>query len=151
MKYLIVKQLSIDNHFLWDIWFQGLLSVYKKKQNNSHHFPKYFHIIKKAVFKYWTFFFIDLWWLSVKMYWNISSHWLSWRIKYVKKVFKKISNTTKFYCPNKSIYYFFRTNTKISTSFRRSMLISFWIDTPGTDPGGRTRRHIKLKKYYFFA
>jgi hypothetical protein len=34
MKYLIVKQLSIDNHFLWDIWFQGLLSVYKKK--NSH-------------------------------------------------------------------------------------------------------------------
>jgi hypothetical protein len=38
--------------------------------------------IKKAVFKYWIFFFIDLWWLSVKMYWNISSHWLSLRIKY---------------------------------------------------------------------
>jgi predicted tellurium resistance membrane protein TerC len=30
MKYLIVKQLSIDNHFLWDIWFQGFLSVYQK-------------------------------------------------------------------------------------------------------------------------
>jgi hypothetical protein len=70
MKYLIVKQLSIDNHFLWDIWFQGLLSVYQKNKNNSHrvlakslrikhfashHFPKYFHIIKKkAIFKYWT-------------------------------------------------------------------------------------------------
>jgi hypothetical protein len=26
--------------------------------------------------------FIDLWWWSVKMYWNISSHWLSLRIKY---------------------------------------------------------------------
>ena len=57
MKYLIVKQLSIDNHFLWDIWFQALLSVYQQQQNNSHrflakivashHFPKYFHIIKK--------------------------------------------------------------------------------------------------------
>jgi hypothetical protein len=48
-------------------------------------------------------------------------------------VFKKISNMTKFYCPNKTIYYFFKINTKISTSFRRSMLISFWIDAPGTD------------------
>jgi hypothetical protein len=44
---------------------------------------------------------------------------------FVKKVFKKISNMTKFYCPNKSIYYFFKINTKISTSFLRSMLISF--------------------------
>jgi hypothetical protein len=35
---------------------------------------------------------------------------------------------TKFYCPNKSIYYFFQVNTNISTSFRQSMLISFWID-----------------------
>jgi hypothetical protein len=43
-------------------------------------------------------------------------------------VFKKISNMTKFYCPNKPIYYFFKVNTKISTSFRQSMLISFWID-----------------------
>ena len=43
---------------------------------------------------------------------------------------------TKFYCPNKSIYYFFKINTNISTSFRRSMLISFWIDAPGMDPGG---------------
>ena len=38
MKYLIVKQLSIDNHFLWDIWFHGLLSVYQKNKNNSHRF-----------------------------------------------------------------------------------------------------------------
>ena len=43
----------------------------------------------------------------------------------LKKCLKKISNMTKFYCPNKSIYYFFKINTKISTSFRRSMLISF--------------------------
>ena len=42
---------------------------------------------------------------------------------------------TKFYCPNKSIYYFFKINTKISTSFWQSMLISFWIDVPGVDPG----------------
>jgi hypothetical protein len=49
----------------------------------------------------------------------------------------KISNMTKFYCPNKSIYYFFKINTKISTSFRRAMLKSFWIDVPGVDPGGR--------------
>jgi hypothetical protein len=27
MKYLIVKQLSIDNHFPWDIWFQGVGSM----------------------------------------------------------------------------------------------------------------------------
>ena len=40
---------------------------------------------------------------------------------------KKISNMTKFYCPNKSIYYFVKINTKISTSFRQSMLISFWM------------------------
>jgi hypothetical protein len=33
-------------------------------------------------FAYWTFCFIELWWLSVKMYWKISSQWLSWRIKY---------------------------------------------------------------------
>jgi hypothetical protein len=43
-------------------------------------------------------------------------------------VLKKISNTTKFYCPNKSIYYFFKINTNI---FRQSMLISFWIDVQG--------------------
>ena len=55
-------------------------------------------------------------------------------------MFKQFSNMTKFYCPNKSIYYFF----KINTSFRRSMLISFWIDAPGTDPGGRTRRPSPL-------
>jgi hypothetical protein len=41
---------------------------------------------------------------------------------------------TKFYCPNKSIYYFFKINTKISTSFRRL----------GTDPGFQVRRaHLK--------
>ena len=51
------------------------------------------------------------------------------------KVRLKNSNMTKFYCPNKSIYYFLKINTKISTSFRRSMLISFCIDAPGTDPG----------------
>jgi hypothetical protein len=46
-------------------------------------FPKIFPYYKKAIFKYWTclnphlgIFFIDLWWLSVKMYLNISSHWL---------------------------------------------------------------------------
>ena len=49
-------------------------------------------------------------------------------------MFKKNSNMTEFYCPNKSIYYFFKINTKISTSFRRSMLISFWIDVPGANP-----------------
>jgi hypothetical protein len=60
-------------------------------------------------------------------------------------VFKNISNMTKFYCPNKSIYYFFKINTKISTSFRPSMLISFWIDVPAADPGGvRTRREPLL-------
>ena len=36
---------------------------------------------------------------------------------------------------NLSIF-FFKINTKISTSFRQSMLISFWIDVPGADPGG---------------
>ena len=39
---------------------------------------------------------------------------------------------TKFYCPNKSTYYFFKVNTKISTSFRQSMLISWhWLRLPG--------------------
>ena len=47
---------------------------------------------------------------------------------YNKHNFKTYSNMTKFYSPNKSIYYFFKVNTKISTSFRQSMLISFWID-----------------------
>ena len=65
-------------------------------------------------------------------------------------MFKKISNMTKFYCPNKSIYYFFKINTKISTSFRRSMLISFWIDVPGADRGGRAHSvrapTLKLEK-----
>ena len=89
------------------------------------------------------------------MYWNISSHWLSLRIKYVKKVFKQISNMTKFYCPNKSIYYFFKINTKISTSFRRSMLISFWINVTGADPWGRTHPvrapTLKLEKIWLFG
>jgi hypothetical protein len=69
-------------------------------------------------------------------------------------VFKKISNMTKFYCPNKSIYYFFKINTKISTSFRRSMLISFWIDVPGADAGGRAHPvrapNLQLEKIWFF-
>ena len=60
-----------------------------------------------------------------------------------------------FYCPNKSIYYFFKINTKISTSFRRSMLISFWIDVPGADQGGGRTRCAPLpynwKKYDFFG
>jgi hypothetical protein len=68
-------------------------------------------------------------------------------------VLKKISNMTKFYCPNKSIYYFFKINTKISTSFRRSMLRSFWIDVPGGDPGGRAHParapSLKLEKIWF--
>ena len=31
---------------------------------------------------------------------------------------KCLKNMTKFYCPNKSLYYFFKINTKISTRFR---------------------------------
>ena len=69
-------------------------------------------------------------------------------------MFKQISNMTKFFCPNKSIYYFFKINTKISTSFRRSMLISFWIDVPGADPGGRAHPvrapTLQLEKIRFF-
>ena len=34
-KWFETTVLSIDNHFLWDIWFQGLLSVYQKNKNNS--------------------------------------------------------------------------------------------------------------------
>ena len=56
---------------------------------------------------------------------------------------------TKFYCPNKSIYYFFKINTQISTSFRRSMLISFWIDVPAADPGGG-RPYPKIGKNMIF-
>ena len=62
-------------------------------------------------------------------------------------MFKNISNMTKFYCPNKSIYYFFKINTKISTSFRRSMLISFWIDVPAADPARAPT--LKLEKIWF--
>ena len=43
---------------------------------------------------------------------------------------------------------------KFSTSFRRSMLISFWIDVPGADPGGRAHPvrapTLKLEKIWFF-
>ena len=63
-------------------------------------------------------------------------------------MFKQISNMTKFYCPNKSIYYFFKINTKISTSFRRSMLISFWIDVPG---GAHAPPPLKLEKIWFYG
>ena len=35
----------------------------------------------------------------------------------LKKCLKKNSNMTKFYSSNKSIYYFFTVNTKISTSY----------------------------------
>ena len=70
-------------------------------------------------------------------------------------MFKKISNMTKFYCPNKSIYNFFKINAKISTSFRRSMLISFWIDVPGVDPGGKAQPvrspTLQLEKIWFFG
>jgi hypothetical protein len=52
------------------------------------------------------------------------------------------------------IYYFFKINTKISTSFRRSMLISFWIDAPGADPRGRAHPvrapTLQLEKIWFF-
>ena len=41
-----------------------------------------------------------------------------------------ISNMTKFYCPNKSIYYFFKVNTKISTSYSTIDVNKFpnWYD-----------------------
>ena len=142
MKFLIVKQLSIDNHFLWGIRFQGLLSVYKKNKKKiitgsqlkslhikhfaSHHFPKCFHIIKKKRT-------LNIEHLFYRFVMVVRKNVLEYIIALVvvknkvrlKKVFKKISNMTKFYCPNKSIYYFFKVNTKISTSFRQSMLISF--------------------------
>jgi hypothetical protein len=62
-------------------------------------------------------------------------------------VLKKISNTTKFYCPNKSIYYFFKINTNI---FRQSMLISFWIDVQGVYLA-HAPPPLKLKKIRFFG
>ena len=44
-------------------------------------------------------------------------------------MFKQISNMTKFYSSNKSIYYFFKVNTKISTSFRQSInMFLDWYD-----------------------
>ena len=49
---------------------------------------------------------------------------------------KCLKNMTKFYCPNKSIYYFFKINTKISTSFRPINVNKFLNCAPGTDPGG---------------
>ena len=59
MKYLIGKQLSIDNHFPWDIWFEGL-SVYQKNKNNSHRFLAISQnisiLLKKAIF--FCFFFL---------------------------------------------------------------------------------------------
>jgi hypothetical protein len=66
-------------------------------------------------------------------------------------VFKIFSNITKFYCPNKTIYYFFKINTKISTSFRRSMLISFWIYVPGADPGWAHPPPPKIGKNMIFG
>ena len=65
-------------------------------------------------------------------------------------MFKQISNMTKFYCPNKSIYYFFKINTKISTSFRRSMLISFRIDVPGGRVHLVRAPTLQLEKIWFF-
>ena len=48
----------------------------------------------------------------------------------LKKCLKKISNMTKFYCPNKSINYFFKVDTKLSTSFRKINVNKFlnWYD-----------------------
>ena len=66
----------------------------------------------------------------------------------LKKCFNKFQIWQKFYCPNKFIYYFFKITTKISTSFRWSMLISFWIDVPGADPGDAP---LKLEKIWFFG
>ena len=45
-------------------------------------------------------------------------------------MFKKISNMTKFYSSNKSIYYFFKVNTKISTSYSTIDVNKFlnWYD-----------------------
>ena len=141
MKYLIVKQLSIDNHFPWDIWFHGLLSVYIAKIIHikhvaSHHFPKYFHSIKKRSLNIGLLstctlaFFLNRCMMVVRK--NVLEYIIALVVVKNKVRLKKclnfFSNMTKFYCPNKSIYYFFKVNTRISTSFRQSMLISFWID-----------------------
>ena len=131
MKYLIVKQLSIDNHFLCDIWFQGLLSVYQKnkkiitgsllkslhiKHFASHHFPKYFHIIKKKRFLNIGHFFYRFVMVVCK---NVLEYIIALVVVKNKVRLKKcLKYMTKFYCPNKSIYYFFKINTKLSTSFR---------------------------------
>jgi hypothetical protein len=84
------------------------------------------------------------WYIPVHFYRQPSQIYIKKNVQYLKTAFfiiknkvrlkkclNKISNMTKFYCPNKSIYYFFKFNTLISTSFRRSMLISFWIVVPG--------------------
>ena len=43
-----------------------------------------------------------------------------------------------------------KINTKISTSFRRSMLISFWIDVPGGRAHPVPAPTLKLEKLWFF-
>jgi hypothetical protein len=70
------------------------------------YFPKYFHIIKKAIFKYWTsldfnphlgiFFFIDLWWLSVKMYWKQSNKKLMMKSVNHKQPFSGLAMQTSY-------------------------------------------------------
>jgi hypothetical protein len=131
MKYLIVKQLSTDNHFLWDIWFQSLLSVYQKtniiltgsllkslhiKHFASHHFPKYLHIIKKKrSLNIGHLFSIDLWWKEVidRFIWTIElcTIWI---------FFKHFSNRT--------LLFFTTTNAMIySSTFLRTTITIFII------------------------
>ena len=47
------------------------------------------------------------------------------------------------------------TSLRLILKFRRSMLISFWIDVPGADPGGRVHPvrapTLKLEKIWFFG
>ena len=50
-------------------------------------------------------------------------------------MFKQISNMTKFYCPNKSIYCFVKINTKISEKMPQGRI-------QGVPPG--TRRPLPL-------
>ena len=113
----------------------SLLKSLHIKHFASHHFPKYFHIIKKwslniGLLSTRTLAFCNRFVMVVRK--NVLEYIITLVVVKnkvrLKKCLKKIQIwQSSIIQINLSI-----TSFKINTSFRRSMLISFWIDMTST-------------------
>jgi hypothetical protein len=108
-------------------WKAHIVNIFWRKfyrhlrwSRRSPVFDGFFHVIKSLIILIASFVRGCI--MMLKLHESSQDIW------YKNVIFKCKNCVLHLLFHNKSIYYFFKVNTKISTSFRRSMLVSFWID-----------------------